>query len=239
MRHKNRSPVKMSNNTRIYFGGAFGIVILTALLFLLPVDGRLLTGYIFGLLGIAALCGTLLWGANRKEGEYVTTAAFPLAAFHYLVLNILLSVVVIALKEFDVYALSAGWFFFIHLVVVGCFIWKMLAMDSGREIIEERGEEVRVKSSAWRTLSSEINNLYLRAESEAKTQIAPVKEAFRYADPMSCAELEEIEERISGRISALKGALQSQDKAEIGSLCSDLLLDIKQRNEMCKMFKNN
>ena len=66
-----------------------------------------------------------------------------------------------------------------------------------------------------------------------------MKEAFRYADPMSCAELEEIEDRISGRISALKGALQSQDKAEIGSLCSDLLLDIKQRNEMCKMFKNN
>ena len=112
-------------------------------------------------------------------------------------------------------------------------------MDSGREVIEARGEEVRAKTSAWRTLSAEINNLYLRADSEAKTQITPVKEAFRYADPVSCAELDEIEENISGRISALREALQSQNKEEIASLCSDLLLDIKQRNEMCKMFKNN
>ena len=227
----------MNNNKRIYLSSIFGIVILTALLFLLPVERLLITGYIFGVAGIIVLCSTLLWGTNRKRGEYVTTAAFPLAAFQYLVTNILFSIIIIVLKEFDAYTMAAGWFFFIHLAITVFFIWKILAMDSGKEEIEAVGTEVKLKISRWKDFELQLSTLSTLAAPEVKKEISTVYDALRYTDPMSDERLNDIENAIAEKIVQLSENVKSEKNQETVDLCQQLLTDIKIRNKQCKIYK--
>ena len=227
------------NNLRIFLGGVIGVAILTVLFFLLPVDGVLITAYVFALFAVAAMCISLWWTANRSGGEHVTTAAFPVAAYGYASLNIVVSVLIVALKHFDFYALSTGWFCFIHVLIAGFFGWKILAMDAGREMIEEQGAEVIVKTSDWKKLVMKLTAIAAVADAEIKSQVAAVKDAVRYADPMTCSELFEIESAITEKVAELDSAVKAHRNAEILTICQGLLLDIKQRNELCKAYKNH
>ena len=229
----------MNHNFRIFLGGVIGVVILTVLFFLLPRDGVLITAYVFALFAVAVMCISLLWTANRSGGEYVTSAAFPVAAYSYASLNIVVSVLVVALKYFDFYALSTGWFCFIHILIAGLFGWKILAMDAGREIIEERGAEVAVKTSNWKKLVMDLTSIASIADTEVKSQVTAVKDAARYADPMTCDELFDIESTIADKIAKLGSAVKAHSNAEIPTMCQELLLEIKQRNELCKAYKNH
>ena len=229
----------MNHNFRIFLGGVIGVVILTVLFFLLPRDGVLITAYVFALFAVAVMCISLLWTANRSGGEYVTSAAFPVAAYSYASLNIVVSVLVVALKHFDFYALSTGWFFFIHILIAGFFGWKILAMDAGREIIEERGAEVIVKTSNWKKLVMKLTAIAAVADAEIKSHVTAVKDAARYADPMTCSELFDIESTIADKIAKLGSAVKAHSNAEIPTMCQELLLEIKQRNELCKAYKNH
>lgn len=227
------------NNFRILLGGAIGVVILTVLFFLLPRDGVLITAYVFALFAVAVMCISLLWTANRSGGEYVTSAAYPLATYQYVALNIAVSVIIVALKHFEFYTLSVGWFFFIHVLILGVFGWKILAMDAGREIIEERGAEVIAKTSNWKKLVMDLTSIASIADAEVKSQVTVVKDAARYADPMTCSELFEIESTIAEKVAELNAAVKSHRNTEIPAMCQGLLLDIKQRNELCKVYKNH
>ena len=229
----------MNHNFRIFLGGIIGVVILTVLFFLLPRDGVLITAYVFALFSVAAMCISLWWSTNRSGGEYVTTAAFPVAAYSYASLNIVVSVLVVALKYFDFYALSTGWFCFIHILIAGFFGWKILAMDAGREIIEERGAEVIAKTSNWKKLVMDLTSIASIADAEVKSQVSVVKDAARYADPMTCSELFEIESTIAEKVAKLGSAVKAHSNAEIPAMCQGLLLEIKQRNELCKAYKNH
>lgn len=227
------------NNLRIFLGGIIGVVILTVLFFLLPRDGVLITAYVFALFAVAVMYISLWWAANRSGGEYVTTAAFPVAAYGYVSLNIVVSVLIVALKHFDFYALSTGWFCFIHILIAGFFGWKILAMDAGREIIEERGAEVIAKTSNWKKLVMDLTSIASIADAEVKSQVSVVKDAARYADPMTCSELFEIESTIAEKVAELNAAVKAHRNTEIPAMCQGLLLDIKQRNELCKAYKNH
>lgn len=228
----------MNNNLRIFLGGAIGVAILTVLFFLLPRDGVLITAYVFALFAVAVMCISLWWATNRSGGEFVTSAAFPIATYGYVSLNIVVSVLVVALKHFDFYALSTGWFFFIHILIAGIFGWKILAMSAGREMIEERGAEVKARTSNWKNLGLEMTAISAAADAEIKSQVTAVKDAIRYADPMTSDELSDIENTITGKIAELKSAVAAHRNGEIPALCQGLLLDIKQRNELCKAYKN-
>ena len=227
----------MNNNLRIFIGTIVAVIVLTVPLFLLPVEGMLITAYIFALAGVFALAGSLLWGSNRMQGEYVTTAAFPLAAAGYLFTDLLLSIIFILLKVQEVYALPAGWFFFLHILLAGFFVWKILAMDAGKEQIEEVGAKVEQKTSNWRRLRQEASALGVMADPEVRKEIAAVQDAFRYADPMTDERLEEIEDRIGGMLRELTGKVKNHQNAEIPELCRLLLNEIKIRNEQCKAYK--
>jgi hypothetical protein len=119
------------------------------------------------------------------------------------------------------------------------FGWKILAMDAGREMIEERGAEVIAKTSNWKKLVMDLTSIASIADAEVKSQVTVVKDAARYADPMTSDELFEIESSIADKIAKLGSAVKAHSNAEIPAMCQELLLEIKQRNELCKAYKNH
>ena len=227
----------MNHNLRIYLGTAIAVIILTVPLFLLPCDGMLITAYIFSLIGVLGFSGTLHWGINRSGGEYVTTAAFPLAAAGYLFTNILFSFIMILLQTQEKFQMPAGWFFFLHLLLAGLFAWKLLAMDAGKEVIEETGTAVAAETSRWKELVQKLASLVRMAPSDCRKEVSKVYEATRYADPVCNEKLEDLENIIAIKINQLAELLKLGQSADIPALCQELLTDIQIRNEQCKLNK--
>ena len=227
----------MNDSHRIWIGTVTAVIVLTIPLFLLQRDGLLFTAWVFALAGVFAVAGTLYWGVNRTHGEYVTTAAFPLAAAGYLSSDLLLSVAVILLKELDKYTMPAGWFLFCHALLAGLFVWKLLAMDSGKEKIEEIGVKVEASTSRWRQFRQDASALAVIADAEIRKDVSAVADALRYGDPVSTAGLEDIEAAVAEKLRQLADKVKAHRNADVPALCRDLLTDIKIRNEQCKSHK--
>ena len=227
----------MKNNLRIFAGTVIGVILLTIPLFLLPSSGVLTVSWIFSLGAFFTLAGTLFWGNSRSGGEYVATAAFPLAAVKYFIVELLLSIIMVLLCSRHIWVMPTGWYIFVHALLAGFFIWKLLAMDAGREMIENTGTAVEVKSSNWKELTLCVSLLSTSAVPEIKKDISAVYEALRYADPVTDERLNHIEKTISEKIEELSELISGGKYSEVPELCHQLLTDIKNRNEQCKTFK--
>ena len=220
------------NQLRILLGSLIGIVLLTVLLFLLKATALVITAYIFGLLAIGIFAFSLWRFAGAADGLFVTRAAFPLLTFRYFVINLILSIIVVALEYFSVWQMKNGWFIFVHLFLMGIIGWKLLAADAGSDKIERVETEVKAKVAAWKSIGLEVNMLLSSADGERKKQISEIYDAIRYADPMSNENLSEIETEIKANIAELASA-----GGDISPICQAILLKIKKRNEMCKLLK--
>lgn len=220
------------NQLRILAGSLIGIVLLTVLLVLLNATALVITAYIFGLAGIGMFAFSLWRFASADDGLFVTRAAFPLLTFRYFVINLILSIIVVALKYFSVWQMKNGWFIFVHLFLLGIIGWKLLAADAGSDEIKRVETEVKAKVAAWKSIGLEVNMLLSSADGERKKQISEIYDAIRYADPMSNENLSEIETEIKANIAELASA-----GGDISPICQAILLKIKKRNEMCKLLK--
>ena len=227
----------MNNNLRILAGTVIGVILLTIPLFLLPSGGVLTVSWIFSLGALFTLAGTLFWGNRRSGGEYVVTAAFPLAAAKYFTVELLFSIIMVFLCSRQIWVMPTGWYFFIHALLAGFFIWKMLAMDAGKEMIENTGTAVKIKTSNWKELTLRVSALSASALPEVKKDIAAVYEALRYADPVTDERLNDIENTIAGKIGNISELVSAGKYSEVPQLCQQLLTDIKIRNTQCKTFK--
>ncbi len=229
--------MNLNNTKRIYLGAVVAVVILTALLFLLPLHGVLITAYVFAIAGLAGFTLALHWASCRRQGLYVTTAAVPLLIFNYLVFDLILGTLVVAAYHFNIFRMSVGWFIFAELLLAGIFIWKLLALDAGKEKIEEVEVRVQEKSSGWRQMCLKISNISLEADAGMIKDIAAVRDAMRYADPVTEPELTEIETAIEKNITRLSSAIQAGDNETTRKISGEILLQIKQRSEITKSLK--
>ena len=71
----------------------------------------------------------------------------------------------------QIWVMPTGWYFFIHALLAGFFIWKMLAMDAGKEMIENTGTAVKIKTSNWKELTLRVSALSASALPEVKKDI--------------------------------------------------------------------
>lgn len=227
----------MKNNLRIFIGTFAAAALLTIPLILLACDGILITAYIFSLAGLFTIAGTLLHISNRQGGEYVVSSAFPLASVKYFILQLLLSMIILLLSLFNVVKLPLGWFIFLQTLLAVFFIWKLLAMDSGKEYIEAVGTKVKIRISRWKDFALRVSTLLPIADQEVKKDISAVYDALRYADPMSDERLNDIENAIDKKIIQLSDKVKCKNNQETVDLCQQLLTDIKIRNEQCKAYK--
>lgn len=227
----------MKNNLRIFAGMVFGVILLTIPLFLLPSSGVLTVSWIFSLGALFTLTGTLFWGNRRSGGEYVTTTAFPLAAAKYFISELLFSITMLFLCCRQFWVMPTGWYLFIHALLAGFFIWKLLTMDTGREMLENTNTAVEIQSSNWKELTLRVSILSTSAVPEVKKDISAVYEALRYADPVTDEKLNDIESTIAEKIGQITELISEGKYSEVPELCRKLLRDIKIRNAQCKTFK--
>ena len=225
------------NNKRLAFAAVIALLVLTAVFLLLTKTPLVIAAYCFGLVGIAEMVVTLLLLTGAAKGNYITRAAFPFVAWEYLLSNLGLSTVPVALGCLGVWSMPVGWFCLLHILLLAFFAWKMLAMDAGQEAIEEVGRDVKARTLDWKMLRADAETLLGEAPEAFKKPVSEVRDAVRYADPMSDPALGEQDAAIAAGLRELAEQVKSGDADAVRKLCDELLRRIKDRNTRAKMLK--
>lgn len=228
----------MTHNKRIFLAAIIAVIVFTTPLFLLtPVTGLLIAAYIAALGATAAVTAAMYLAANRKSGMFVTTAGLTLVVWHYGTLNLIYSCVILGLYYSGKWQMPIGWFIFGHIIIAAFYGWKLLAADAGREEIEKTEVKVKESISNWKQLQLKTSSLASQAKPPVKKAVESVKDAVRYADPVSAPQLAEIESAIEANIDSLSRSLQAGEEEKTQQLVNELLLQIKQRSDISKSLK--
>ena len=126
----------------------------------------------------------------------------------------------------------------VAIIIFACALGKLLKKTAARELIEQRGEQVKQQTQFIKLLTADADSLVSAVKTEETKALAKkVYEAVRYSDPMSVSELDDIEAQIRERFTEFESMVTKSD-TENAKLIADELLDlIKSRNNKCKVLK--
>ena len=226
-----------SHQKRVLAGGLVAALVLTALFILIPKTSLVIAGYCFGLLAVIELFGSIFLMAGTTKNSYLTNAAFPLVTYSYAIANLVFSVLIAALEYFHLWNMPVRWFIFVHILFAAVLIWRLLAMRSGQEIIEQTGESVQTKVGNWKRTGAEVEAMKGEAPDSCRKPLQEVIDAIRYADPMTHPELEELDAEIRSLVGRLATELDESKTDAVAATCRELCRKIKARNTQMKMLK--
>ena len=226
-----------NHKLRLILGFVIAVLVLTAVFMLLPKTALIVTTYCFSLLGPVMLFGTLWIVASGTKNQYLTNAAFPLQAWSYCVLELLACVIFVLLDQTGKWSIQAGWFTVIHIVLIAIFSWRVLAMKSGQEVIEQVGRDVQLKTADWRMIGADVEALKGDAPEACRKELQAVIDAIRYADPVTCPELKPLDEAIRADVLQLELKIKESKAEEVPPICLEIRKRIKERAARAKILK--
>jgi hypothetical protein len=165
--------------------------------------------------------------------SYPWFAAFPMRIWQYLIAELVLSTVFVLWENMSDTSLPVQWFILLHIILLASFSITLILMKSGKEIIDQRGDEVKQKVVALRLLQVDMESL-IRKFPKYEKELRKVADALRYSDPMSHPSLTVHEEQIQRGIVTMDN---SEESVRIPERCAELLRQIADRNTKMKMMK--
>lgn len=100
-------------------------------------------------------------------------------------------------------------------------------------------EKVKAQTAFIKTATLDAQNIANRAKSPAISAACQrVYEALRYSDPMSSEALSAEEAKIAAKIEELSAAVNNADEETAGATADETVLLIKERNNKCRLLKN-
>lgn len=126
----------------------------------------------------------------------------------------------------------------IAIVIFACALGKLLKKSVARELIVERGEQVKKQTQFIKMLSADAQTLNSTVKSDtAKELTQKVYETIRYSDPMSTDALLDIEKSIQEKFDEFESCVNKDDVDNAKIVADELISLIKKRNNRCKVLK--
>jgi hypothetical protein len=225
-----------NHKKRLFLGFVIALVVLTAVFAVCPKTALVITAYCFSLLAPTALLLGLLKISGGNKNQYITNAAFVVQIYKYAIWNVVICGFFVLLGLL-IWSIPAGIFAVIQIILAAIYGWRILAMGSAQEVIQQVEQNVKVKTFNWQLIRADIERLKSNAPAANQAEISKVAEDIRYADPMSCPEVADLEEAIKANIVQLELKIQAQTTDEISAICMKLQKQVQERNMRLKMFK--
>lgn len=126
----------------------------------------------------------------------------------------------------------------IAIIIFAIAVGKLLKKSVARELVVERGEQIKQQTAFIKMLTVDAQSLMSRASSdEMKVETKKVYEAIRYSDPMSNDALASIENQIQNEFNAFADAVKNNDIDLAKSTANELVVLINDRNNKGKALK--
>lgn len=185
--------------------------------------------YVFTVIAFAAQ--TVIWKAALGRAESLKSKFLGFPVVHigmvYLVVQIIAFAVFLFAPALPVWsAIVAG------AVIAGSSAICIIAADVGRSEIAQVSAKAREGTFYIKQLQTDIESLAdTETNAETKTALKQLAEKIRFSDPVRNAQITDIENRITAKISEMKSAT---DKSRIINELNSLL---DERNKKIKILK--
>ena len=185
--------------------------------------------YAFTVIAFAAQI--VIWKAALGRAESLKSKFLGFPVLHigivYLVVQVVALIVFLSIPTLPIWsAIVAG------AVIAGSSAICMIAADVGRSEIEQVSAKARERTFYIKQLQTDIESLAnTETNAETKTALKQLAEKIRFSDPMRDAQIADIENRITAKISETKSAT---DKSRI---IAELNLLLDERNRKTKILK--
>ena len=226
-----------SYQKRTLVAAIVALLVLTALLILIPKTPIVIAGYLFSVLGIVEFFGSLAYLAGSSKKDYLVNTAFPYVTRGYAIAAIAFSFLFAALDCFEIWTMPVGWFVFVQIILAAILIIKFLMLETGKELVETTGETAAVKYSSWKSLLADVEAVLAKVSPESQNDVTAVRDAVKYADPMSNPALDALEQEIRSNIMQLAGLVEEKKASEVSALCVKIQNQIKDRAKRLQTLK--
>ncbi|MBO4631521.1 MAG: hypothetical protein J5858_06335 [Lentisphaeria bacterium] len=213
------------------------ILLLTALFLIIPKTPLVITGYLFSILGIVAFFGSLVYLAGSTKKNYLVNSAFPFVTRGYSIAAISFSFLMAALGLSGIWSMPVPWFIFVQIIFAAVLIFKLLILGTGKDLIESVGEKVAVNYTNWKLLLADVEAILAKTAAESRKDVTAVRDAVKYADPMSNPALGGLEQEIRDNIAKLSQIVDEKKTADITALCVRIQDQIKDRARRLQILK--
>ena len=176
------------------------------------------------------ICAGIAFNAKSREKFFLNV---PLITISYsaLILSFIIGAACMAIPNVP------NWIGIILCAVILAFAAiSVIKASAAAELVSASEQKVQSKTAFIRTITADAENLINRAGTpETKAQCKKVYEALRYSDPMSSADLTEIEAEIEREFTKFSAKINAGD--DCGKLADEIAQLASERNAKCKMGK--
>lgn len=219
------------NNSLGYIILGVLFVLLTVIAFAVPTvkTGTFWIAYVFTVVAFALQIP--IWKKALGQKETLKSKFLGIPTIHVSIVYLILQIIAFAVFM-AVPTLPAWVAIVVCSIILGLSTVCMISAEIGVGEINRVEESVKAKTFFIKSLQTDVELLADgETDSETKALLKELAEKIRYSDPMSYAELAEIEAAISSKVADLKTA--SDKKAII----TEILSLVTERNKKAKILK--
>ena len=219
------------NSTTGYILLSIAFVLVSVIAFTIPSAKTTAFWISYAFTVIAFAAQIAIWKAALGRAESLKSKFLGFPVLHigivYLVVQVVALIVFLSIPTLPIWsAIVAG------AVIAGSSAICMIAADVGRSEIEQVSAKARERTFYIKQLQTDIESLAnTETNAETKTALKQLAEKIRFSDPMRDAQIADIENRITAKISETKSAT---DKSRI---IAELNLLLDERNRKTKILK--
>ena len=173
----------------------------------------------------------------KGEGVKSKLYGFPIARIGllYLAVQVVLGLVFMALGTVVPFWLPLV----LYVILMGAALIGLITTEGAREEVERQERKLVKNVSRMKKFRALADTLAREGQIlEAREPLRELAEAFRYSDPVSSEALREIEDTLADDLANLQDAVALLGKEKALELCQKTKRDLEERNQICKLYKN-
>lgn len=124
------------------------------------------------------------------------------------------------------------------VLMLACSAISVLKAKVTADIVGNMDDRIKAQTAYMHSLVADAQVLITKASADPiKAELKKVYEAVRYSDPVSKAELADLEEQLTFKFDALSEAVQEGDFEHVQAAQKAFMILLEERNQKCKLLK--
>ncbi len=213
------------------------LAVFNAIVFTMPFTrvGSFWVGYLFAMIAILLMIGVAFIDNLSSKPLQSRFYGWPILlwASIYLVIQVVLSLIFMAVHTIPIWVAVITCLVFLVLVLLG-----ITGIKSANNKLSEIDNHIKNKVSYIKALEVSITTLANDcADILLQKKLIKLAEKIKYSDPMSSAMLKPLEETIQQITAKLSEAVHCGQIKEAGEICKQIQNLLEERNQQCKALK--
>lgn len=194
--------------------------------------------FAFTIIAIAASLFVFNQAFNSKETLVSKIYGYPIfrVGAVYALAQLAIGIVICAIGAFV--AIPYWVALLLSIIMLGAAAIGVIITDNTRDLVEHVDETVKVDTEAVTNFQIDIAGIVDCCEdSNLKSELEKLNDAFRFSDPVSNAKTKEAEDKINVLLNELKANVESNNVSEATALVKKITNALAERNRICKASK--